>query len=215
MYVVLKKKKGKKHQTEHSDYILCNMYFFLTGQGLHHPLRFLSAVWTGFQEEVADSVLRSTLTNLSPPPQMRDEQQAHSVSHPPLEADREETEDLPSSLRTPVAPSPHVPARAESGQETEVPASEHSPTAVTAVGRGSGACLGPGSPVMEQPPFLHCVEIPPLLPDSLERLASISGISPLFPHQGVSSDQPPSFNYCHFIWCFYYVVGQIPFVHFF
>ena len=52
MSVVLKeKKKGKKqHQTEHSDYTLCNIYFFLTGQGLHHPLRFLSALWTGDPE---------------------------------------------------------------------------------------------------------------------------------------------------------------------
>lgn len=115
-----------------------------------------------------------------------------------------------------MAPSAHVPTRAESGQERGVPVSEHRPMTVTTLGRRSWTCLSPGSPVIEQPPFLHRVEIAPFPhPGSFERLVSISGISPLVPHQSVSSDQPPSFNYCHFIWCFYYVVGQIPFVLFF
>lgn len=59
---------------------------------------------------------------------------------------------------------------------------------VTALGQGPWTCLSPDIPVIEQPLFPNCAEIPPLpLPDSSERLGSISGISPPFPYLGVSS----------------------------
>lgn len=58
--------KGKnQQQMEHSKYIFCNVYFFLVWDSAIHLASCLS-LGQGLQEKIADSFLRSKLTNLFP-----------------------------------------------------------------------------------------------------------------------------------------------------
>lgn len=217
-----KKKKAKnQHQTEHSKYILCNVYIIFSSLGLHHPLSFFSVLWTRAPGEDSRFILRSKLSYLSP--LNRWEKSRGPIQWPlglencpPLEVGREEYF-LPATqavLSLTLKQPPLLPPTPHHGPLAPLSQSEHR------IDKREGALLlrpdhwkwrywakdsGPVSSwvayLLNSCSFPNHAEMPPVPhTDSLYRFGSISGISLLFPYLGVSFwHQPYSSNYCCFI----------------